>query len=159
MLLGVDLTKDFYFSYTYCIMQSMQANVKSLNDEQMPYDNMFVWNTFLTSGIRQALNNTRWTVALVHGFFEQVTVIQCISFFLFTRWIHLWIGCLGEKIDQVIRLSGKSSEHTFRNFLQEKLSIFGRIFVITLIGRRSRHFAGTRYALCLFIVLPIHGFC
>jgi hypothetical protein len=98
LLLGVDLTKDFYFSYTYCIMQNMQANVKSLNDEQMPYDNMFVWNTFLTSGIRQALNNTRWTVALVHGFFEQ-----------------------------------------------EKLSIFGRIFVITLIGRRSRHFAGTRY--------------
>lgn len=100
LLLGVDLTKDFFFSYTYCIMQNMQTNVTRQldNDGQMPYDNMFVWNAFLTNGIRQTVKNTRWTVALVHGFFEQ-----------------------------------------------EKLSIFGRIFVITLIGRRSRHFAGTRY--------------
>ncbi|XP_024365419.1 phosphatidylinositol-3-phosphatase SAC1 isoform X2 [Physcomitrium patens] len=98
LLIGVDLTKDFYFSYTYRIMQTMQTNVKSLDDDQMPYDNMFVWNAFLTSGIRQSLGNTRWTVALVHGFFQQ-----------------------------------------------EKLSVFGRIFVITLVGRRSRHFAGTRY--------------
>ncbi|KAG0615581.1 hypothetical protein M758_5G052900 [Ceratodon purpureus] len=100
LLLGVDLTKDFFFSYTYCIMQNMQTNVTRPldSDRQMPYDNMFVWNAYLTSSIRQALKNTRWTVALVHGFFEQ-----------------------------------------------EKLSIFGRIFVITLVGRRSRHFAGTRY--------------
>ena len=30
---------------------------------------------------------------------------------------------------------------------QVKLSIFGRIFVVTLIGRRSRHYAGTRWVL------------
>ncbi|KAG0609702.1 hypothetical protein M758_7G007600 [Ceratodon purpureus] len=98
LLGGVDLTKDFYFSYTYPIMQNMQANVKSLGENRMPYENMFVWNAFLTSGIRQSLKNTRWIVALVHGFFEQT-----------------------------------------------RLSIFGRNFVITLIARRSRHFAGTRY--------------
>ncbi|KAH8962147.1 hypothetical protein BDL97_05G087000 [Sphagnum fallax] len=98
LLSGVDLTKDFFFSYTYRIMQSLQRNVQSQDDEQMPYGNMFVWNAFLTGGIRNRLKNTRWTVALVHGFFEQ-----------------------------------------------EKLSVFGRIFSITLIGRRSRHFAGTRY--------------
>jgi hypothetical protein len=72
-LSGVDLTKDFYFSYTYRIMQNMQTNVRSsLEDDQMPYDNMFVWNAFLTSGIRKTLQNTRWTLALVHGFFRQV---------------------------------------------------------------------------------------
>ena len=68
----MDLTKDFFFSYTYRIMLNMQTNVGTLDDERMPYENMFVWNAFLTSGIRQRLGNTRWTVALVHGFFEQV---------------------------------------------------------------------------------------
>lgn len=55
-------------------MQNMQTNVTRQldNDGQMPYDNMFVWNAFLTNGIRQTVKNTRWTVALVHGFFEQV---------------------------------------------------------------------------------------
>jgi hypothetical protein len=65
----------------------MQTNVtKPLdNDGQMPYDNMFVWNAFLTSGVRQALKNTRWTVALVHGFFEQVTfvIVSVINLFLY----------------------------------------------------------------------------
>ncbi|BBM99160.1 phosphatidylinositol 3,5-bisphosphate 5-phosphatase [Marchantia polymorpha subsp. ruderalis] len=98
LLSGVDLTKDFFFSYTYRIMQSLQRNVLVQDGESLPYENMFVWNAFLTRGIRERLNNTRWTVALVHGFFEQA-----------------------------------------------KFSIFGRIFVITLISRRSRHFAGTRY--------------
>lgn len=30
-------------------------------------------------------------------------------------------------------------------YMQTRLSIYGRIFVITLIARRSRHFAGTRW--------------
>ncbi|GBG59737.1 hypothetical protein CBR_g54840 [Chara braunii] len=97
LLSGVDLTKDFFFSYTYQLMQTLQKNIGS-KDEPIPYENMFVWNAFLTRGIRKCLGNTRWTVPLVHGYFQQ-----------------------------------------------SKLSIFGRVFVISLISRRSRHFAGTRY--------------
>lgn len=98
LLSGVDLTKDFFFSYTYKLMCCLQRNVLENTPQDVLYDNMFVWNAFLTRGIRQRLNSTRWTVALIHGSFQQ-----------------------------------------------QKLSVFGRIFVITLIGRRSRHFAGTRY--------------
>ncbi|KAL3684409.1 hypothetical protein R1sor_002431 [Riccia sorocarpa] len=98
LLSCVDLTKDFFFSYTYRIMQSLQRNVLVQEGEPLPYDSMFVWNAELTRPIRERLHNTNWTVALVHGYFEQA-----------------------------------------------KLSIYGRIFVITLISRRSRYFAGTRY--------------
>lgn len=98
LLSSVELTKDFFFSCTYPIMQSLQRNMLVDEAERMPYENMFVWNAFLTCSIRQRLNNSRWTVALIHGSFEQV-----------------------------------------------KMSIFGRVFAITLIARRSRHFAGTRY--------------
>ncbi|KAF8411881.1 hypothetical protein HHK36_004439 [Tetracentron sinense] len=98
ILSSVDLTKDFFYSYTYPIMQSLQKNVLSMGEEGMPYENIFVWNAFLTQAIRSRCNNTLWTIALVHGHFKQV-----------------------------------------------RLSIFGREFSVSLISRRSRHFAGTRY--------------
>ncbi|KAL1824923.1 hypothetical protein ACET3Z_011701 [Daucus carota] len=98
LLSSVDLTKDFFYSYTYPIMQSLQKNVISIADERMPYENIFVWNAFLTESIRSRCNNTIWTIALVHG-----------------------------------------------NFKQIRLSVFGRDFSVTLISRRSRHFAGTRF--------------
>ncbi|KAG2576168.1 hypothetical protein PVAP13_6NG011000 [Panicum virgatum] len=72
LLASVDLTKDFFYSYTYPIMQSLQQNVTSAGIKEMPYENLFVWNTFLTEPIRSRCRNTLWTVALVHGHFKQV---------------------------------------------------------------------------------------
>ncbi|KAI3447255.1 hypothetical protein Pfo_003920 [Paulownia fortunei] len=98
LLCMVDLTKDFYFSYSYHVMRSLQKNMCDKKTGQVLYETMFVWNEFLTSGIRNILQNTLWTVALVYGFFKQAT-----------------------------------------------LSISGRDLRLTLIARRSRHYAGTRY--------------
>ncbi|XP_027338641.1 phosphoinositide phosphatase SAC3-like isoform X2 [Abrus precatorius] len=98
LLCMVDLTKDFFFSYSYHIMSSLQRNLCDSETGHVLYETMFVWNEFLTRGIRDHLQNTIWTVALVYGFFKQDT-----------------------------------------------LTISGREFILTLIARRSRHFAGTRY--------------
>ncbi|KAM3759471.1 hypothetical protein ACB098_01G122700 [Castanea mollissima] len=100
LLSSVELTKDFFFSYTYPIMQSLQKNVHFMGEQGMPYDNIFVWNAYLTEAIRSRCNNTIWTIALVHG-----------------------------------------------DFKQTRLSIFGRDFSVSLVSRRSRHFAGTREGL------------
>ncbi|KAJ1402976.1 SAC domain [Sesbania bispinosa] len=98
LLCTVDLTKDFFFSYSYHIMRSLQRNFCDNETGHVLYETMFVWNEFLTRGIRNHLQNTIWTVALVYGFFKQDT-----------------------------------------------LMISGREFILTLIARRSRHYAGTRY--------------
>ncbi|CAL1399579.1 unnamed protein product [Linum trigynum] len=98
LLCMVDLTRDFFFSYSYNVMHSLQKNLCNSETGKLHYETMFVWNEFLTRGIRQSLKNSTWTVALVHGFFKQV-----------------------------------------------KLSVSGRDFKLTLISRRSRHYAGTRY--------------
>ncbi|XP_044463906.1 phosphoinositide phosphatase SAC3-like isoform X2 [Mangifera indica] len=98
LLCMVDLTKDFFFSYSYHVMCSLQKNLYDTQTGQVLYETMFVWNEFLTRGIRNHLQNTMWTVALVYGFFKQDT-----------------------------------------------LSVSGRDFKLTLIARRSRHYAGTRY--------------
>ncbi|KAG0492472.1 hypothetical protein HPP92_005870 [Vanilla planifolia] len=98
LLCMVDLTKDFFFSYSYNIMCSLQKNLCDNESEHILYETMFVWNEFLTRGIRNRLKSMMWTVALVYGFFKQV-----------------------------------------------KLSISEKEFMFTLIARRSRHYAGTRY--------------
>ncbi|XXG81594.1 hypothetical protein AAC387_Pa09g2188 [Persea americana] len=98
LLCTLDLTKDFFFSYSYNIMRSLQKNLCENVTEQVSYETMFVWNEFLTREIRNHLKNTLWTIALVYGYFE-----QC------------------------------------------KLSISGKDFQFTLIARRSRHYAGTRF--------------
>ncbi|CAA6668284.1 unnamed protein product [Spirodela intermedia] len=71
LLSSVDLTKDFFYSYTYPIMRSLQKNVQAAGGESMPYENIFVWNTFLTRAIRSRCSNAHWTIALVHGYFKQ----------------------------------------------------------------------------------------
>ncbi|CAA7030021.1 unnamed protein product [Microthlaspi erraticum] len=98
LLCVVDLTKDFFFSYSYNIMRSFQKNICDHESGGALYKKMFVWNEFLTRGIRHHLRNTVWTVALVYGFFKQTTLCEA-----------------------------------------------GRNFKLTLIARRSRHNAGTRY--------------
>ncbi|KAL6226847.1 hypothetical protein ACLB2K_000807 [Fragaria x ananassa] len=98
LLCTMDLTKDFFFSYSYNVMRSLQKNMLDNKMGHVVYETMFVWNEFLTRGIRNHLQNTVWTVALVYGFFRQAT-----------------------------------------------LSTSGRDFKLTLIARRSRHYAGTRY--------------
>ncbi|KAJ6824075.1 phosphoinositide phosphatase SAC2-like [Iris pallida] len=98
LLCSVDLTKDFFFSYSYNVMRSLQKNMCDRQTGQVLYETMFVWNEFLTRGIRNHLKSTIWTVALVYGFFKQAT-----------------------------------------------LSLSGKDFKLTLIARRSRHYAGTRY--------------
>ncbi|MCL7036185.1 hypothetical protein MKW94_013738 [Papaver nudicaule] len=98
LLCSIDLTKDFFFSYSYHAMRSLQRILCDAQTGPVLYEKMFVWNEFLTRGIRHNLKNTLWTVALVYGFFKQA-----------------------------------------------KLSVSGRNFYLTLISRRSRLYAGTRY--------------
>jgi hypothetical protein len=109
LLCMVDLTKDFFFSYSYNIMRSFQKNICDHESGGTLYKKMFVWNEFLTRGTRHHLRNTLWTVALVYGFFKQTI-----------------------------------------------LSEAGRNFKLTLIARRSRHNAGTRYQISS---LPSFHFC
>nr|GMC75945.1 phosphoinositide phosphatase SAC2-like isoform X1 [Ipomoea batatas] len=83
LLRHVDLTKDFFFSYSYLIMLSLQKNLSNHESGLVLYETMFVWNEFLTREIRNQLKNTMWTVALVYGFFKEVTLSVCEKDFKF----------------------------------------------------------------------------
>ena len=135
LMAGVDLTRGFYFSYTYCLARTMQRNhhvgsekESSDNDDEgdgrrwaddddeqddttpAPYDvwsSMFTWNSHLTRPLRDCLRASSSSGLEAGG-----------------GWllplIHGW-------------------------WEQRRLSLLGRPLSLTLLSRRSRHFAGTRY--------------
>lgn len=88
LLCTVDLTKDFFFSYSYHVMRSLQKNLRENVTGQSLYETMFVWNEFITRGIRNHLKSTLWTVALVYGFFKQVC--DCLDLLLVSKCLKLF---------------------------------------------------------------------
>jgi phosphatidylinositol 3,5-bisphosphate 5-phosphatase len=107
ILNNIDLTKSFYFSYSYDITQSLQHNIilqrKAMNEGKyhasQEFNSMFVWNHHLLQPAVTALKHPfNWCLPIIHGFIDQAA-----------------------------------------------LDIFGRAVYITIIGRRSRFFAGARF--------------
>ena len=107
ILNNLDLSKSFYFSYSYDITHSLQHNLirqrhavnEGLHHAEDEFNSMFVWNHHLLNPAMSALKHPfNWCLPIIHGFIDQ-----------------------------------------------SALDIFGRAVYITIIGRRSRHFAGARF--------------
>lgn len=107
ILHNLDLTRSFYFSYSYNITRTLQNNIiqqrNAMNEGYIGPDHdfnaMFVWNDHLLKPAVSALKNPyEWCLPIIHGFIDQAA-----------------------------------------------LDVFGRSIYITIIGRRSRFFAGARF--------------
>ena len=92
----IDLSKEFYFSYTYDLSRSLQYNM--CNHQKRRPNPIFVWNEFLLRPLRVSVTSNTWILPIIHGFYES-------------------------KI----------------------CSVFGRELTLTLIARRNKQYAGTRY--------------
>ncbi|VDL77712.1 unnamed protein product [Nippostrongylus brasiliensis] len=72
----VDLSTDFYFSYTYDLSRSLQENALSSDwdrdgERPMDSDRKFVWNSFLLEPLRNNLVSEQWLLEIVHGYVGQ----------------------------------------------------------------------------------------
>ncbi|VDM58942.1 unnamed protein product [Angiostrongylus costaricensis] len=72
---SVDLSTDFYFSYTYDLSRSLQENIMSTHWDkdgrrQLISDQKFVWNSFLLEPLRNNLVSEHWLLEIVHGSLE-----------------------------------------------------------------------------------------
>ncbi|PPQ90287.1 hypothetical protein CVT25_013112 [Psilocybe cyanescens] len=101
----VDMSKNFYFSYTYDLTSTLQHNLTGQTrsgENDWPINDRFAWNFhMLTASFVDQVNPSLkhyWLLPLVHGHVDQA-----------------------------------------------KLTVLGRVIFVTLIARRSRHFAGARY--------------
>jgi hypothetical protein len=107
MLNTLDLTRGFYFSYSYNVTRSLQQNIihdrTSVNEgsgsPKRDFQDMFVWNEFLLDPAHDNLKNVYdWCHPIIHGYIDQSSI-----------------------------------------------DVFGRRIYLTIIARRSRHFAGARF--------------
>ncbi|KIK09521.1 hypothetical protein K443DRAFT_82832 [Laccaria amethystina LaAM-08-1] len=101
----VDMSKNFYFSYTYDLTSTIQYNLTGPARPvhgNWPFNDRFAWNFHMLSvGFPDHENpplKNHWLLPLMHGHVDQA-----------------------------------------------KLTVLGRVIFVTLIARRSRHFAGARY--------------
>lgn len=84
ILNNLDLTRSFYFSYSYDITRTLQHNIlrerEALNEgHKAPLDpdhnDMFVWNHHLLKPAKTALKNTYdWCIPIVHGYVDQAAL-------------------------------------------------------------------------------------
>ncbi|KAJ5785523.1 Polyphosphoinositide phosphatase [Penicillium pulvis] len=81
ILNNLDLTRSFYFSYSYDITRSLQHNFcreRKAHQDGLPrflpqdYNTMFVWNNHLLTPAIAALKNPfQWCLPIIHGYVDQ----------------------------------------------------------------------------------------
>lgn len=85
ILASLDLSKSFYFSYSYNVTQTLQHNIvrerEALNNGRShsttDLNDMFVWNHHLLQPAIQSVKNVYdWCIPIIHGYIEQA----CKSF-------------------------------------------------------------------------------
>jgi phosphatidylinositol 3,5-bisphosphate 5-phosphatase len=84
ILNNLDLTRSFYFSYSYDITRTLQHNIlreREALDEgltvplHLDHNDMFVWNHHLLKPAKAALKNTYdWCIPIVHGYVDQAAL-------------------------------------------------------------------------------------
>lgn len=89
ILNNLDLSRSFYFSYSYDITHTLQHNILKERDamaQNLPrphppeYNDMFVWNNYLLGPATVALKNTYdWCLPIIHGYMDQAGMVLPIS--------------------------------------------------------------------------------
>lgn len=89
ILNNLDLSRSFYFSYSYDLTHTLQHNILKERDamaQNLPrpyppaYNDMFVWNSYLLRPATVALKNTYdWCLPIIHGYMDQAGMALHIS--------------------------------------------------------------------------------
>ncbi|KAL3426024.1 Polyphosphoinositide phosphatase [Phlyctema vagabunda] len=84
ILNNLDLTRSFYFSYSYDITHTLQHNIMTEREaiakgvaypHDHEYNSMFVWNSYLLQPASAALKNTYdWCLPVIHGYIDQAAL-------------------------------------------------------------------------------------
>lgn len=81
---NLDLTRSFYFSYSYDITRTLQHNIIRQREslakgkvqcENHDFNDMFAWNHYLLQAAKVNIKNTYdWCMPIVHGYVDQANI-------------------------------------------------------------------------------------
>lgn len=87
ILNNLDLTKSFYYSYSYDVTRTLQHNIvrerTALIEGRLPLveediNSMFVWNSYLLEpGVRALRDAYSWCRPIIHGYVDQAGTWRC----------------------------------------------------------------------------------
>jgi hypothetical protein len=75
---SVDLSKNFYFSYSYDITNTLQTNL-TVSPDHRKWNTRFMWNHHLLApafDLEEPKGRSRWVLPLIHGFVDQAS--ECL---------------------------------------------------------------------------------
>ena len=136
----LDLTKDFYFSYTYDLTRSLQ-NIMTCDEETRPLER-FSWNYFLTNELEQNLTPVAakyFIQPMIYGSYEQrkcavfgrlisvILIARRSRHFAGTRYLKRGVSDSGNvandvEIEQIVE-DESMGEGRFSSFVQYRGSI------------------------------------
>lgn len=104
ILQNLDLSKTFYFSYTYDITDTLQHNMTREKEKALgiyepndvEYNEMFVWNNSLLQPAMDCFEGALdWCIPIIHGFIDQAKISVCgknILVAIIARRSHYFAG-------------------------------------------------------------------
>ena len=111
----IDLTKDFYFSYSYDLTHSLQYNYIMTAKKSCPpppSQEIFEWNHYQNEEFRSLTNEmgfSLWILPIVHGSFEQK------SFSIFGKYLDM------------ILIARRSRHFAGTRYLKRGVSVHGKV--------------------------------
>jgi phosphatidylinositol 3,5-bisphosphate 5-phosphatase len=143
----IDLTKNFFFSYTYDLTRSLQENFLANTCQPFPpppFKDMFAWNFFLTRELENCTNTLsgfQWVMPIIHGAFVQrklndygrslnvILVARRSRHFAGTRYLKRGVSEQGKvandvEHEQILHDESKANSNgVFSSYLQVRGSI------------------------------------
>ena len=127
------------FSYSYDLTSTLQHNLTGCSRSlvgKWPFNDRYAWNFHMLTaafGHHDSLTvKAHWHLPLVHGHVDQASMSSRLS-----------LPLSSSESERHRKLHLLRSQNNFRLF--SELTVLGRVIFVTLIARRSRHYAGARY--------------
>uniref|UniRef100_A0A8H7TMK1 SAC domain-containing protein n=1 Tax=Bionectria ochroleuca TaxID=29856 RepID=A0A8H7TMK1_BIOOC len=129
ILNNLDLTRSFYYSYSYDITHTLQHNITrernalgkgmlSINEEDC--NSMFVWNDYLLQPAAEALRDPYdWCRPIIHGYIDQAA----LSIYGGRRILQLLPGVLGTSLERAFSREEQMTSATLRMMLRRNRSL------------------------------------
>ena len=139
---NINLNQDFYFSYHYDLSKTLQQNSIPLvpdepQDVEQYQSEMFVWNDYMLQPFKKGKLNM-WMCPCIHGHFIQSKISMMLTNQQNTQPQQPPPSPIG-------RMRKNSTTSINHEPLPPKTGNSNISVVLTVIARRSRFYAGTRY--------------
>ncbi|KAF6261283.1 SAC domain-containing protein [Scenedesmus sp. NREL 46B-D3] len=143
LLLGVDLTKNFFFSYSYSLAHTLQHNHKqAAAGADQPAAAAAAAAAAAGGGTAPGGPNSSHDSAAEAA---AAAAAAAAGWDVYDSSMFVWNAYLTRPLRAAIQSGRWSVPLVYGYWEQRQVSVFGRSLTLTLLARRSRHYAGTRF--------------